>query len=67
VNDRLPYADVSIATVLVASGTALAAAPWLEGTATLSLALAAGVTVLAMLDLLNRSGRRARQQTAPRG
>ena len=46
-NDRLPYADVSIAATLVAVGTALAASPWLGGTATLSVALAAGV--LAML------------------
>jgi hypothetical protein len=60
VNDRLPYADVSIAAVLVAVGTALAAAPWLEGTAVLSLALATALAVLAMADLFNRSGRRTR-------
>ncbi len=47
-NDRLPYADVSIATVLVAVGTALAAYPWLGGTATLSIALVAAA-VIAML------------------
>lgn len=28
---RLPYADVSIATLLVVVGVALAAYPWLEG------------------------------------
>lgn len=28
---RLPYADVSIATILVVVGVALAAYPWLEG------------------------------------
>lgn len=71
VNDRLPYADVSIAAVLVAVGTALAASPWLEGTAILSLALATMLAVLAMADLINRSGRRADssqrvQRTTPR-
>ncbi len=53
-NDRLPYADVSIAAVLVATGTALAASPWLGGTATLSIALAAGV--LAMLVVFADAG-----------
>jgi len=64
--NRLPYADVSIATVLVAVGTALAAGPWLGAAATLSLAIASGVAVLAMLDLINRSGRRDRPQAARR-
>jgi hypothetical protein len=58
VNDRLPYADVSIAAVLVAIGTALAASPWLEGTAILLIAAAPAVAVLAMADLINRTGRR---------
>jgi heme/copper-type cytochrome/quinol oxidase subunit 3 len=59
--DRLPYADVTIATVLVAVGTALVASPWLGAAATLSLAVASGVAVLAMLDLISRSGRRDRR------
>jgi len=42
VTDRLPYADVSIAAVLVAVGTALAAFPWLG---VLSFALAAVIVV----------------------
>lgn len=45
-NDRLPYADVSIATVLVAVGTALAAYPWLGGTAIFFAALAAAGALL---------------------
>jgi len=51
VNDRLPYADVSIATVLVAVGTALAAYPWLGGAATFLIALALTAAVLAMLAM----------------
>lgn len=41
--NRLPYADISIATVLVVLGVALAAYPWLEGDAFLFL-----VTLLAL-------------------
>jgi hypothetical protein len=48
VNDRLPYADVSIATVLVVVGIALAAYPWL-GTATFPVAALACSAVLGTL------------------
>ncbi len=53
VNARLPYADVSIATVLVVVGIALAAYPWLGGPATFSIAVLAGSAVLAMLATIS--------------
>jgi hypothetical protein len=45
VNDRLPYADVSIATVLVVVGIALATYPWLGGV-TFFLGALAVITVI---------------------
>lgn len=54
-NDRLPYADVSIAAVLVVVGIALAASPWL-GTATFPVA---ALTCSAVLVALAQAARRA--------
>lgn len=54
-NDRLPYADVSIATVLVVVGIALAAYPWLGGAATFSVAAVISVGVVAALAATRRS------------
>jgi sorbitol-specific phosphotransferase system component IIC len=48
VNDRLPYADVSIAAVLVVVGIALVAYPWLGGVTFLVGAVAA-IAVLAAI------------------
>lgn len=54
VNDRLPYADVSIAAVLVVVGIALAAYPWLGGVTFLVGALAS----LGVLAAIGAAGRR---------
>lgn len=56
-NDRLPYADVSIAAVLVVVGIALAAYPWL-GTATFPAAALACSAVLAVVALAARRASR---------
>jgi hypothetical protein len=53
VNDRLPYADVSIAAVLVAVGIALAAYPWLGGVSF----LAGAIAVLAVIAAVTASRR----------
>jgi hypothetical protein len=61
VNDRLPYADVSIAAVLVVVGIALAAYPWVGGTAAFSSAALVGA-VLAIFATM--SPRRTKQVTS---
>ena len=53
-NDRLPYADVSIATVLVVVGVALAAYPWLGGVSVI-LAIAGSLAVLAAFAAARRT------------
>jgi hypothetical protein len=48
---RLPYADVSIATILVVVGVALAAYPWLEGDS-VSLLVGAVLVIAGALGVL---------------
>ena len=55
-NDRLPYADVSIATVLVVIGVALAAYPWLGGDMSLLVAVA-GLVIAGALGVALRRPR----------
>jgi hypothetical protein len=54
VNDRLPYADVSIATVFVVLGVALAAYPWLEGDFRSLLIVVAGLVSVGALGVALR-------------
>lgn len=54
-NDRLPYADVSIAAVLVVVGLALVAYPWLGGITFFAAALA----LLGVLAAVVTAGRRS--------
>jgi hypothetical protein len=52
VNDRLPYADLSIATILVVVGVALAAYPWLEGDSLSLLVAVAGLVIAGALGVM---------------
>lgn len=60
VNDRLPYADVSIATVLVVLGVALAAYPWLEGGAHLFAVVAVIAGLVSIAGIALAAARRPR-------